>query len=153
MRLQKHIAAIFFMAFTLSGFTLKKDENVGKSIVNWTDIEAAQILAKETPKNVFIDFTAKWCGWCKVMDKKTFSDPEVAAYMNENYYSVKMDFDSDKTFQYLGKQYTAKQLAKKYGVTGLPTMLLASADFETVIQIVGYQKPNPFIKKLKQFNE
>ncbi len=121
--------------------------------VNWIGIEQAQKLAKESPKKVFIDFTAKWCGWCKVMDKKTFSDPEVAAYMNEHYYTVKMDFDSPETFTYLGEAYTAKQLANKYGITGLPTMLLASADFQTVIQVVGFQKANPFLKKLKQFNE
>ena len=154
MKLKKQsIIILSALVMILSGFKIINGEKKDSPLVNWTDIEQAQALTKENPKNVFIDFTAKWCGWCKVMDKKTFSDPAVAKYMNENYYSVKMDFDSDKIFNYLGKEYTAKQLAKKYGVTGLPTMLLASSDFGNVIQIVGFQKAGPFMKKLKQFNE
>jgi thioredoxin-related protein len=152
MRLKNYASAFIFIFILGSGFTLK-DKSLDDTPINWTDIEQAQKLAKEAPKKVFIDFTAKWCGWCKVMDKKTFTDPEVADYMNKNYYAVKMNFDSKETFSYLGETYAAKQLAEKYGITGLPTMLLASADFKTIEQIVGYHKPNPFIKRLKAFNE
>ena len=28
-------------------------------------------------KKVMIDMYTSWCGWCKVMDKKTFTDPQV----------------------------------------------------------------------------
>uniref|UniRef100_A0A3Q2YUK7 Spermatogenesis-associated protein 20-like TRX domain-containing protein n=1 Tax=Hippocampus comes TaxID=109280 RepID=A0A3Q2YUK7_HIPCM len=42
-------------------------------------------------KKVFIDIYTDWCGWCKKMDKDTFQNPEVAAYMNENFLMVKMD--------------------------------------------------------------
>ncbi|MFT7161815.1 MAG: thioredoxin-related protein [Bacteroidia bacterium] len=123
------------------------------SELSWLNIEEAQELVKTDPKMVFIDFTAKWCGWCKVMDKKTFSDPEVTEYLNEHFYSVKMDFDSPKKFNYLGAEYTAKELAKKNGITGLPTMLVASSDFKNVNKIVGYQKPKQFINQLKKFKE
>ena len=102
---------------------------------------------------VFIYFTAKWCGWCKVMDKKTFTDPEVADYLNQYFYSVKMDFDSPKKFNYLGTEYTAKELAKENGITGLPTMLVASSDFKNVNKIIGYQKPKQFISQLKKFRD
>lgn len=152
MILYNYLTALFLVTTISFGFSPKND-NIKFASVEWIDIEQVPKLVKEIPKSVFINFTAKWCGWCKVMDKKTFSDLEVSTYMNKNYYSVKMDFDSNKTFNYLGKECTAKQLAKKYGVTGLPTMLLVSSDFKTVIQIVGYQKPNPFLRKLKEFNQ
>ncbi|MFT7034845.1 MAG: thioredoxin-related protein, partial [Cyclobacteriaceae bacterium] len=80
-------------------------------------------------------------------------DPEVTEYLNEHFYSVKMDFDSPKKFNYLGAEYTAKELAKKNGITGLPTMLVASSDFKNVNKIVGYQKPKQFINQLKKFKE
>ena len=33
------------------------------------------------PRKYFIDVYTDWCGWCKKMDKDTFQNPEVAAYM------------------------------------------------------------------------
>lgn len=147
--------ASLIIVFLISTSFVEKTGKVGetKNELSWHNIEEAQELVKTNPKMVFIDFTAKWCSWCKVMDKKTFTDPEVAEYLNEFFYSVKMDFDSPKKFNYLGTEYTAKELAKKNGVTGLPTMLVASSDFKDVYKIVGYQKPKQFINQLKKFKE
>jgi thioredoxin-related protein len=53
----------------------------------------------------------------------------------------------------LGTEYTAKELAKENGITGLPTMLVASSDFKNVNKIIGYQKPKQFISQLKKFRD
>ena len=119
--------------------------------VKWVTIEEVQVLAKQDPKPIFIDFTADWCGWCKVMDKKTFSDEAVAAFINSNYYAVKVDFESKEKFEYLGDTYTAKELAKKYKITGLPTILFASPDFNKIKPVIGYQNVDQFMSKLKKF--
>ena len=121
--------------------------------VKWLTIEEAQALAVDNPKSVFIDFTAEWCGWCKVMDKKTFSDPDVAAYINQNFYAVKVDFESKEKFDYQGEKYTGKELAKKYGITGLPTILFTSSDFNKVKPVVGYQNVDQFMNKMKKFKD
>ena len=122
-----------------------------ESGVKWISIEQAQKLVKENPKPVFIDFTADWCGWCKVMDNKTFSDAEIIDYVNDNFYAVKVDFESKEKFNYLGEKYTGKELAKKYRVTGLPTILFTSADFKKVKPVVGYQNVDQFMDKLNKF--
>ncbi len=128
----------------------RQDEVSEGEALKWVSIEEAQTLAKDSPRKVFIDFTAKWCGWCKVMDKKTFTDPEVARYLTENYYLVKLDYDSKKKFDYLGRKLTAKELAVENGITGLPTMLVTSPDFARVKKIVGYKKPKEFLSSLKK---
>jgi thioredoxin-related protein len=142
---------LILLLFIITSF-IGSDRNITTALT-WYNIEEAQKRAKDSPKMVFIDFTAKWCGWCKVMDKKTFTDPEVADYLNQYFYSVKMDFDSPKKFNYLGTEYTAKELAKENGITGLPTMLVASSDFKNVNKIIGYQKPKQFISQLKKFRD
>ena len=119
--------------------------------VNWISLAEAQKRVKVEPKIIFIDFSAAWCGWCKVMDKNTFSDTDVAAYMNENYYSVRLDYDSKEQLDFFGEKFTARELGTKYKVPGLPTILLVSHDNKKSKTLVGYKKPEPFLSKLKSF--
>ena len=119
--------------------------------VKWISLAEAQEKTKSNPKTIFIDFSAEWCGWCKVMDKNTFSDAKVAAYMNENYYSVRLDYDSKESLEFFGESFTARELGTKYKVPGLPTILLVSHDNKKSKTLVGYKKPEPFLSKLKSF--
>lgn len=141
------IRAIVFSIIILvvSGFTNPEAE------VKWVSLDQAQELAGETSKPIFIDFTADWCGWCKVMDKNTFSDAQVAGFMNENFYAVRLDYDSPEKLDFFGEQLTARELGTKYRVPGLPTILLLSSDSKKSKKLVGYKKPEPFLNGLKQF--
>ncbi len=129
----------------ISGFTNPETP------VNWVSLDQAQELAGKDGKAIFIDFTAEWCGWCKVMDKKTFTDAQVATYMNDNFYAVKLDYDSGEKLDFFGEQLTARDLATRYKVSGLPTILLLSSDSKKSKKLVGYKKPEPFLKGLEQF--
>jgi uncharacterized protein YyaL (SSP411 family) len=48
-------------------------------------------LAKEEDKPVFVSIGYSTCHWCHVMEEESFSDPEVAAAMNEAFICVKVD--------------------------------------------------------------
>ena len=41
--------------------------------VKWMTFEQAVERSKTEKRKIFIDVYTDWCGWCKVMDKKTFS--------------------------------------------------------------------------------
>jgi len=120
------------------------------SKVIWHTITDVEPLLKESAKPVFIDFTAAWCGWCKVMDKKTFAKEEIASYINENYYAVKVDYDSEEPFTFKGKQFTGRTMALNYGVTGLPTIVFLSPDLSKSKSVIGYKTPKQFLGKLKK---
>lgn len=122
-----------------------------KKDIEWIDIESAQELVKSNSKPIFVDFTAKWCGWCKKMDKTTFRDTKVINRLSKGFYSVKMDFDSKALFSYKGAQYTGKQLAEEFGVTGLPTMIVISDHLDTVNTIVGYKTGKQLLKAIETF--
>ena len=38
-----------------------------------------------------MDIYTDWCGPCKLMDKNTFQNPDVAQYLNNNFYAVKFN--------------------------------------------------------------
>ena len=147
------IISVLVVAFTSAMSIMASTISVKSDAVSWLTIEEAQVLTKENPKPIFIDFTAKWCGWCKEMDSKTFANPQIAAYVNENFYAVKVDFDSKEKFEYLGEKYTGKELARKYRITGLPTIIFASPDFSKIKPVVGYQNVKQFMNKLEKFKE
>ena len=55
----------------------------------WSD-EVFEKAEKEN-KPVFLSIGYSTCHWCHVMEKESFSDPEVAALMNEVFVCVKVD--------------------------------------------------------------
>ncbi len=71
------------------------------STVKWMTFEEAVEKSKTEKRKIFIDVYTDWCGWCKVMDKKTFSEPAVAKLLNEKYYPVKFNAEQrgDVTFR------------------------------------------------------
>ncbi|MCR4659874.1 MAG: DUF255 domain-containing protein [Bacteroidales bacterium] len=70
----------------------------------WHSIDSAA-TANLGEKMVFIDFYTSWCGWCKRMDRDTFTDPTVAKIMEKYYYPVKFDAEGNATFNWNGQQY------------------------------------------------
>src|SRR6185295_7853223 len=69
--------------------------------IKWMTFEEAVEKSKTEKRKIFIDVYTDWCGWCKVMDKNTFPDPEVARLLNEKFYPVKLDAEqtADITFR------------------------------------------------------
>ncbi|MGV3585410.1 MAG: thioredoxin family protein, partial [Adhaeribacter sp.] len=67
-----------------------------KGKINWLSLEEAAVLNKKEPRKMVIDVYTDWCGWCRKMDQSTFSDPEVADYVNKNFYAVKLDAEGKK---------------------------------------------------------
>ncbi|MHC1702265.1 MAG: thioredoxin family protein [Tenuifilaceae bacterium] len=90
---------ITFLISAIIVFNAISQENNGK--IKWYTFEEAIKLNEKVPKKIFIDVYTDWCGWCKTMDKNTFSNPQIAEYLNKYYYPVKFNAESksDVTFK------------------------------------------------------
>ena len=53
--------------------------------------EAAFAEARERDVPVLVSIGYATCHWCHVMARESFSDPALAAYLNENFVSIKVD--------------------------------------------------------------
>ena len=110
-------------------------------------------LLKDNPKPIFIDAYTDWCGWCKRLDKDTFSNPIIAKYLNENFYPVKFDAESNKPVTFLGNEYIndgkagkAHQLAVALmqGRMSYPTVIFMTEKGEMITPVPGYREPKDF---------
>ncbi len=76
-----------------------------KEEVKWLGLEEALVLNKENPKKILIDVYTNWCYYCKVMDKKTYSNPKIANYINTHFYPVKFNAEQKEDLTINGKTY------------------------------------------------
>jgi uncharacterized protein YyaL (SSP411 family) len=53
--------------------------------------EEAFARAREEDKPIFLSIGYSTCHWCHVMAHESFEDPEIAALLNENFVSIKVD--------------------------------------------------------------
>ena len=129
--------------------------------VKWLTFEEAVELSKTEKKKIFIDVYTDWCGWCKVMDKNTFNDPEIAKYLNENFYPVKFNAEQKEDVQFRGETYkfipsgrngyhelAAGLLNNKLS---FPTVVFLDEDFRIISPVPGYHKPDFFHKVVTYF--
>lgn len=111
--------------------------------IEWLSYDVGLERAQKENKHVFIDFTAKWCGYCKKMEAETFSQPEVITMINENFIPVKVDGDSQKELDIKGYKITESNLTKQeYGVRGYPTFWFLKPDGTKLGAISGYRPAN-----------
>ena len=73
--------------------------------MKWLTIEEADQLDNTDGKKFLVDVYTDWCGWCKVMDKNTFTDPGVKAYLEENYHLVKFNAEQKEPVTFKGQTY------------------------------------------------
>jgi len=133
--------------------------------INWISLEKAEELQKKNPKKIMMDAYAVWCGPCKMLDRNTFSNKDVADYVNEHYYAVKFNAEGNDEVTFNGKLYTnpnynpakAKrrnaqhQLASYFGVRSYPTILFISEVGELIFPLIGYKTPQQLELYLKMF--
>ena len=122
--------------------------------VNWMSIEKAQELQKTNPKNIIMDIYTDWCGPCKLMDKNTFQNQEVAKFLNDNFYAVKFNAEGNSVVNYKGKVYknpgyketksarnSSHNFTRYLGVYGYPTIVFFDKNTNPIAPITGYLTP------------
>ncbi|MBL0715768.1 MAG: thioredoxin family protein [Desulfosarcina sp.] len=109
----------------------------GKQI-NWYTYEEGVDQARRQNKNMVIYFHAEWCAYCTQMEKETFTDAAVIGFLNTNAVAVKVDVDREK------------QIARKYGVRGLPATFLMLVDGHQVGPLPGFIPPRSYLAMLSK---
>jgi thioredoxin-related protein len=126
----------------------------------WHSWEEVQQLVKEDPKPVFVDVYTDWCGWCKKMDKGTFTDPQVVEFMNKNFHAVKFNAEQKAPATYQGQTLNYQpggrrgvhQLAVVLlnGRLGYPSFSYLDANLNRLHVSPGYKTADVMLAELQQ---
>ena len=157
--MKKHIIIALFTVFAT--VTISAQE------INWITLEEAVELQKENPKKIMMDMYTSWCGPCKMLDRNTFANKDVAKYVSDNFYAVKFDAEGndvvkfkDKTFANPGydpakakRRNSGHELARFFSIRSYPTILFLDEKAEFIAPIIGYKKPQQLELYLKMFKK
>ena len=129
--------------------------------VQWISIEEAIEKLKTEKRKVFIDVYTDWCGWCKKMDKATYTNPSIIEQIEKDYYFVKFNAERkeaivfrDKTFSF-NTQYRSHELAVGLlnGKMSYPSTVFLDENMDMLTVVPGYLEPDQLAPILKYFGE
>lgn len=155
--MQKVVFLFFILTITGLAFSIKKQ---GKK-VNWISFQEAEKKMNEKELPVIVDVYTDWCGWCKVMDSKTYSKSHVANYLNNKFYAIKFNAESREDIIWRGNVYRfdpqknihSLALALITGEKGYPNTVFIADKYAQPLSVPGYMKPNEFQVFLTYFGE
>jgi thioredoxin-related protein len=139
------VIAILLVVFGLSSFAQETK-------VKWYTFEEAIELNKKEKRKIFIDVYTDWCGWCKKMDATTFTSPQIAKILNEDYYAVKFDAEQKEevifkgqTFKFVAngrRGYHELAAALLNNKLSFPSVAYLNEESQLLTAVPGYQTPD-----------
>ena len=143
-----------------TGNLIQQEGSATAEKMKWLSVDEAAAGLQKEKRPVLIDLYTDWCGWCKVMDKKTYGNKDVAAYVQQKFYPVKFDAEGRKAITWAGKtfNFNASQKAHDFaiyltnGQLSFPTTVFIPVNGEPQA-IPGYLSPSEFELLVKYFGE
>jgi thiol:disulfide interchange protein len=109
----------------------------GSDTINWnSDYDSAMAQAAQQNKPILVAFSATWCGPCQTMKKTVYHDPEVVK-VSQSFVPIFIDTDENG------------ELAREYGVRGIPSYFLLQPDGTVIESFSGSRDASEFAAKLK----
>lgn len=138
MTIKKTILFLALSLFTATIFAQDADQSDPLKMFDWKPLKEAQQLAAENGKKVLIYGNARWCTYCKKMEKEVFALDEVQDKTEADFYPVWLDIESEDSLSFRGNTMTHRELAQGFRITGTPTFIFLDSEGEVIAGQPGY---------------
>ncbi len=115
-------------------------------VLHWHKTETEGLATAQTAqKPILIDGWAEWCEACKKMDATTFQDATIRQKLLDEWVLIKLDLTDLNDAN--------EKLAEKYGLQGLPTLVLLppDGDLTRLHKITGYVSAEHLLRELADY--
>lgn len=129
---------LFVSGFKYRNSETKTEEGIQFFTGTW---QQAIDKAKKENKYIFLDAYASWCGPCKMMKHKTFTDKAVGDFYNKHFVCVAIDME---------KPGDGPSLADKFSVEAYPTLIYFHPDGKLIGKAMGFRKSKEFLEMGEQ---
>ena len=127
------ILALFGWAITRGAAQANSAEPINNGPIAWmSSLNKARDIAAKEKRPILVDFYAEWCGPCQEMLRTTYKDKAVVA-RSAKFVPVLIDVDKQS------------ELAEKYGVQAIPTVVFLNAKGEVLQRESGYHTAREFL--------
>ncbi len=100
------------------------------------DLGEAQQMAQRDRRLLLLHFYADWCGPCRNLEQSVFPDANVSRALAASYVPVKINVDRNQ------------ELAKRYGVSQIPTDVIADSQGRVLHQTSSPSNPVQYVQLL-----
>lgn len=108
-------------------------------VIAWSDSMSQTLSsARNLNRPVLIYVKSANCGWCRKMERSTWSDPAVVRAVTQGFVPLKVD----------GEQNLA--WLDKLEITGFPAVVVLTASGEVLLHLEGYQSPKDLLHRLER---
>lgn len=115
-------------------------------LVRWTPAESAGATARASGKPILYDFTAEWCGPCRVLDAVGWGDPEVAELVNSSFVPARV---LDRVREEGKNPAWIDELQRRYRVGAFPTLVIAGPDGKAIAVSQGFEGKEKLVEFLR----
>lgn len=156
--MKKIILNMLFLVFLGAGLNAQE--------IKWMTMNEALEAQEKKPKKIFLDAYTTWCGPCKLLDRNTFSNEDVASFINKHYYPVKFNAEGTEEVRYKDRSFgnpnydpnrrgrnSQHDFARAMKITAYPSLVFFDENGELIGPIPGYRTPHQLELFLKLFLE
>lgn len=140
---------IFSILFLMLSLGLSQAQEI-----QWMSMNEALKAQEKQPKKILMDAYTTWCGPCKLMDQKTFTNKDVVNYVNKHFYAVKFNAEGTEEIKYKDFNYTNPNFdparkgrnsqhffANALKISGYPSLVFFDEESNVIAPIMGYRTP------------
>ena len=131
--------------------------------VRWLSFAQLEDSMRVQPKKILVQVYTDWCSYCKLTERKTFQNQEVAQYLNGHFYAVRLNAEEEKTVRFAGQRFgfnatgngtgihrLALALAGQKGQLAYPSIVVLDEQYTIVSRQTGFVSPKQLLDWLHQ---